>query len=52
MLRLEAELASVRAELEMERHELAETRAELEEERDLRIKAQQFIVDPIFKKVI
>jgi hypothetical protein len=52
MLRLEAELASVRGELEMERYELSETRAELEEERDLRIKAQQFIVDPIFKKVV
>ena len=50
MHRLEADLALTREELELERHELSETRAELEEERDLRIKAQQFIVDPIFKK--
>ena len=46
---METELASVRLELEAEREELGETRAELDEERTLRIKAQQFIVDPIFK---
>lgn len=50
MGRLEEELASARAELEAERHELGEIHAELEEERDLRIKAQQFIIDPIFKQ--
>lgn len=50
MTRLESDLSTMRNELEQERHELGETRAELEEERDLRIKAQQFIVDPIFKK--
>ncbi|MET3133262.1 DNA repair exonuclease SbcCD ATPase subunit [Oxalobacteraceae bacterium GrIS 1.11] len=50
--RIEAELASSRAELIAERNELEEVRAELEEERTLRIKAQQFIVDPIFKKAV
>jgi chromosome segregation ATPase len=50
MARLEQELATVRGELEAERHELGEIHAELEEERDLRIKAQQFIIDPIFKQ--
>ena len=40
---------AARLELEAEREELGETRAELDEERTLRIKAQQFIVDPIFK---
>lgn len=50
MTRLESELASVRGELETDRLELADIRVELEEERILRIKAQQFIVDPIFKK--
>ena len=49
LTRVETELASVRLELEAEREELGETRAELDEERTLRIKAQQFIVDPIFK---
>lgn len=49
MTRVETELAAVRLELEAEREELGETRAELDEERTLRIKAQQFIVDPIFK---
>ncbi|CDG82614.1 DNA-binding protein [Janthinobacterium agaricidamnosum] len=49
MTRLEGELAALRGELEAEREELAEVRAELDEERTLRIKAQQFIVDPIFK---
>lgn len=50
MGRLEAELATTKAQLEAERDELGEVKAELDEERDLRIKAQQFIVDPIFKK--
>ena len=49
LTRVETELATVRLELEAEREELGETRAELDEERTLRIKAQQFIVDPIFK---
>lgn len=50
MARIESELAATRAQLEAERDEMAEVKAELDEERDLRIKAQQFIVDPIFKK--
>lgn len=50
MTRLEIELATVRSELDTDRAELADIRVELEEERILRIKAQQFIVDPIFKK--
>ena len=49
LTRVETELATVRLELEAEREELGETRAELDEERTWRIKAQQFIVDPIFK---
>ena len=49
LTRVETELAAARLELEAEREELGETRAELDEERTLRIKAQQFIVDPIFK---
>jgi hypothetical protein len=50
MGRVEAELAATKVLLEAERDELGEVKAELDEERDLRIKAQQFIVDPIFKK--
>ncbi|MDC8756530.1 DNA-binding protein [Janthinobacterium fluminis] len=50
MTRVEGELAAARAQLDAERAELADVKAELDEERDLRIKAQQFIVDPIFKK--
>lgn len=49
MSRLETDAAALRAALEAEKAELAEVRAELDEERVLRIKAQQFIVDPIFK---
>ncbi|WP_317203603.1 DNA-binding protein [Janthinobacterium sp.] len=50
MTRVEAELLAIKAQLDAEREEMADVRAELDEERDLRIKAQQFIVDPIFKK--
>jgi chromosome segregation ATPase len=52
MNRLEAELGTVKAELEAERTEMVDLRIELDEERDLRIKAQQFIVDPIFKRPV
>jgi hypothetical protein len=31
---------------------MVDLRIELDEERDLRIKAQQFIVDPIFKRPV
>lgn len=49
MTRLETEVAALKTELDAERDEMNEVRAELDEERTLRIKAQQFIVDPMFK---
>lgn len=52
MTKLETELAALKEELEAERVEMVDLRIELDEERDLRIKAQQFIVDPIFKRPI
>ncbi|HEV7816763.1 MAG TPA: DNA-binding protein [Janthinobacterium sp.] len=52
MTRLENEFATLKTELEVERSEMVDLRIELDEERDLRIKAQQFIVDPIFKRPV
>jgi hypothetical protein len=50
MARLETELAALKTQIEADHAEMTDLRIELDEERALRIKAQKFEVDPIFKK--
>jgi hypothetical protein len=50
MARLETEVATLKSQIEIDHIEMTDLRLELDEERALRIKAQKFEVDPIFKK--